>query len=200
GMYAFFRSLALLELAEAFLGTPELSVHGICNARAQLPHDESITRTPFHQDSQFWFLDYGGDGKDDPLASHVLTLWMPLQRVCAQTGGLAVIPRTQTGRRVFERYDFDYERTGFYGLAPDELARFVPETPELEPGDLLAFDHLAPHGAAEHRGDRLRWSIDVRYEATAAATGTGKKFGFVAQSLANPGSVTPLGTWLRKRA
>ncbi|MBV8074309.1 MAG: hypothetical protein JO140_02680, partial [Candidatus Eremiobacteraeota bacterium] len=75
----------------------------------------------------------------------------------------------------------------------------VPQTPEMEPGDLLAFDQLAPHGAAEHRGERLRWSIDVRYEATPKATQVGKKFGFVAQSPASPGSVTPLTAWLRKR-
>ena len=44
---------ALLDLAEDLLGTAELSVHGIFNARPKLP-DQRWTDTPWHQDAQYY--------------------------------------------------------------------------------------------------------------------------------------------------
>src|SRR5690242_12096601 len=70
-MFQFLAHPTLVDIAEDLLGTPEVSVHGIFNARPKLP-DQRWTDTPWHQDSQYY-----KDAQD----LHVLSMWMPLQRV-----------------------------------------------------------------------------------------------------------------------
>jgi ectoine hydroxylase-related dioxygenase (phytanoyl-CoA dioxygenase family) len=197
GMYDFLRSPELLALAERFVGTPELSVHGIFNARPQLPH-HADTMTPWHQDSQYWDLDYGAEF-DAERRTHVLTMWMPLVPVDARSGTLQVLSRAETGDVVFAIEHFDFERTGFLGLTRADVAKYTPIAAPMEPGDVLVFNQRTPHGAAPNTLDRVRWSVDIRYEATATATVVGRKYGFVAQSLADPSSETSLEDWLAKR-
>lgn len=196
-MYRFLRSQVFLGIAEQLIGTPDLSVHGIFNGRPQLPNHPD-TRTPCHQDSQFWSLDFGAPEPDIERRTHVMTLWMPLQPVDAESGCLQVISLAETGGRIFDPYDYDFERTGFLGLSPEDLTRHTLVSIEMVPGDLLAFTQRTPHGAAPNTADHIRWSIDVRYEATATATVVGRKYGFVVQSPSDPTSVTSLDEWLTK--
>ena len=199
-MYGFMRSPVLLGLAEELIGTSELTAHGIFNARPQLPRNE-MTQTPWHQDSQYWSLDYGESTEGERArTTHVVTMWIPLQPVDARSGTLQVISRHETRDRLFDHERYDYERTGFLRMRAAEVATLAVTSPELVPGDVLVFDHRTPHGAAPHVLDRIRWSIDVRYEATATATVVGRKYGFVAQSRHDPSSETPLEDWLKKQA
>jgi len=70
----------------------------------------------------------------------------------------------------------------------------------MEPGDVLCFTQLLPHRALPNRSDAVRWSMDVRYEATPTATESGKKQGFIARSAVNPASVETYEQWLAKWA
>jgi len=197
-MYAFLRQRPLLDIAADVIGTTELSVHGIFNARPQLP-GAPWTDTPWHQDSQYWLLDYGAPEPDIERQTHVMTMWVPLQAVDATSGALSVMSRLDTGDRLFAPEDYDYEQTGFFGLAPEDVARYPHVCEAMVPGDALVFDQRTPHGAEPNRAERIRWSIDVRYEATATATVVGRKYGFVVQSRKDPASETPLADWLAKR-
>ena len=197
GMYEFIRSQTFLGVAEQLIGTPELSMHGIFNARPQLPqHDE--TMTPWHQDSQYWDLDYGTEG-DVGRNTHVVTMWMPLQEVDATSGTLQVISRQDTGDVIFPSEVCDFDRTGFLRILPADVARYTALPQSMGPGDVLAFNQRTPHGAAPNLTDHIRWSVDIRYEATATATVVGRKYGFVAQSRNDPQSETSLAEWLKKR-
>jgi hypothetical protein len=195
-MFAFFHSRELLGIAEQVLGTRELSVHGIFNARPQLP-EAPWTETPFHQDSQYWHLDYGSPEPDVERRTHVMTMWIPLQPVDQRSGGLQLLSKKDTGDPLFEVHNYDYEVTGFLGLAPRDVERFPKYCPSMKPGDVLIFDQRTPHGAAPNYADHIRWSIDVRYEATSTATTIGKRFGFVVQS-AVPATETTFETWQRQ--
>ncbi len=196
-MYDFIRERTFLQLAEALIGTPELSMHGIFNARPQLP-DHADTMTPWHQDSQYWDLDYGNES-DKARRSHVVTMWMPLQDVDAMSGTLQVMSKRDTGDVVFAPEEHDYERTGFLRIPPADVARHTALPMRMSPGDILLFNQRTPHGAAPNMIDRIRWSVDIRYEASAGATVVGQKYGFVAQSLADPASETSLAAWLQKQ-
>lgn len=196
-MYAFIRSQTFLNIVEQVLGTPDLSMHGIFNARPQLPH-HADTMTPWHQDSQYWDLDYGGE-LDVERNTHVITMWMPLQDVNASSGALQVMSRQDTRDAVFAPESYDYDRTGFLRIAPEEVARHTALPISMLPGDILLFNQRTPHAAAPNAIDRIRWSVDIRYEATATATVVGKKYGFVAQSRNDPASETSLADWLKKR-
>jgi phytanoyl-CoA hydroxylase len=211
-MYHLIRSSSFLDIAAAFIGTPELSMHGIFNARPQLPGCKD-TLTPWHQDSQYWSprlsqplpgrfagakLDYG-DEPDVEGKTHVMTLWFPLQPVDASSGCLQVFSKEETGDRAFEPFEYEFARTGFLGLTPADIAAHTPIRIAMEPGDALVFRQRTPHAAAPNDAGRIRWSIDIRFEATETATVVGRKWGFVAQSLRDPHSVTPLEAWLAKR-
>jgi phytanoyl-CoA hydroxylase len=197
GMYDFVRSPTFLQIAEQLIGTPDLSMHGIFNARPQLPRHED-TMTPWHQDSQYWNFDYGEE-RDIERKTHVVTMWMPLQDVDETSGTLQVISRQETGGVVLPSELYDFERTGFLRILPADMARFTPLPMRMAPGDILLFNQRTPHGAAPNLVERIRWSVDIRFEATATATVVGKKYGFVAQSLSDPASETSLADWLKKR-
>jgi phytanoyl-CoA hydroxylase len=196
-MYDFVRSERLLQIAEALIGTPDLNVHGIFNARPQLPRHDG-TLTPWHQDSQYWDLDYGNES-DVERRTHVVTMWMPLQAVDETSGTLRVMSRRDTGDIIFPFERLDFERTGFLGIPAADVARHPTPAQRLAPGDLLVFNQRTPHGAAPNLTDHVRWSVDVRYEATAGATVVGRKYGFVARNTADPAAETPLSEWLMRR-
>jgi len=180
-MWLFFHHPTLLAIAEQVLGTHELNVHGIYNARPQLP-GATWSDTPWHQDCQYWGLDYGGIEPDTERRTHVVTFWIPLQSVDALTGCLQVMCKEDTGDELFDIWDYDYKNTGFLGLSPESISRFPHYPVAMSPGDLLIFNQRTPHGATSNQAERIRWSIDVRYEQTNTATLIGRKFGFVVQN------------------
>ena len=192
-MFDFFHHPQLLAIAECVVGTGDLSVHGIFNARPQLP-GATWTDTPWHQDSQYWILDYGGPEPDTERRTHVLTMWIPLQSVDAMSGGLHIMSKQDTGDQLFDLQDYNYDDTGFFGLLPEDIARFPKLCEPMAEGDMLIFDQRTPHGAEPNLAERIRWSIDIRYEATATATIVGRRFGFVVQS-ADPARTTSFEAW-----
>ena len=196
-MYGFVRSPAFLQIAEQLIGTPDLRMHGIFNARPQLPRHEA-TLTPWHQDSQYWDLDYGQE-TDVERKTHVVTMWMPLQDVDETTGALQVVSRQETRDAVFAPDPVDFERTGYLRILPADLARYTILPMRMARGDMLLFNQRTPHGAAPNLSARIRWSVDIRFEATAGATVVGQKYGFVAQSRSDPAAETTLDEWLKKR-
>lgn len=196
--YDLLRNPSLLAIAEDLLGTSEISVHGIFNARAGMPND-TRTATPWHQDSMEWHAGSYSTGLLDDLSTHVVTFWIPLQKADANTGCLEVISLKQTGGKTFKPYDYDYANTGYIGISPNEIKQYDSVVIEMDCSDVLAFGQNTPHATVRNKSDRIRWSMDIRYEATDNATHTGKKFGFVAQSKVDPGRVTPFEEWLKKQ-
>lgn len=186
-MYEFFKHPALLDIAGQLLGSDELSVHGIFNARPKLP-DQKWTDTPWHQDAQYY---------KDAEKKHVVSMWMPLQRVTEMNSCLQVAPG-------FYRNDLreghDDEESGFLGLSKADAAALRAVSIEMDPGDVLCFNQLLPHRALPNRSDAVRWSMDIRYESTTDATESGRKMGFIARSAADPASETPYTDWLAKWA
>jgi phytanoyl-CoA hydroxylase len=182
-MYALLAHPALLDLAQDLLGTDEISVHGIFNARPKLP-DQRWTDTPWHQDAQYY-----RDAED----VHVLSLWIPLQAVDENNSCLQVSPRLhQSGLYA----DYQDEETGFKGISKEERAQLPAVSIPMKKGDALCFTQTTPHRALGNRSDSVRWSMDLRYEATATATASGKQYGFVARSGINPSAVVSCEEWL----
>ena len=173
----------LLDVAEALLGTPEVSLHGIFNARPKLP-DQRWTDTPWHQDAQYF---------RDAERVHVPTFWFPLQDVTPHNSCLQVQPGGHLGA-LHEGHD-DPE-TGFLGLAPEVRQQLQGLSIGMARGDLLCFTQLTPHGALPNQSDRIRWSFDFRYEDTDHPTQSGRDLGFVARSRTRP--LTHRDEWLAR--
>jgi hypothetical protein len=200
-MYDLMRLPSFIEIASRVFETPELCIHGIFNARPQVPDnpEDGLLTTKWHQDGQFWFQDYGAPEPDQEAKTHVMTMWIPLQRVDENSGALQVFSTEQTANQFFPVYDHDYKRTGTVGLSPEDSARYTPIPAPMERGDVLIITQRTPHAAcAPMTVDRLRWSIDLRYEATATRTVHGRKYGFVVNSV-DPALVTPVEAWVSKR-
>ena len=184
-MYELLVEPSLLNLAEDLLDTGELSVHGIFNARPKLP-DQRWTDTPWHQDAQYY---------RDAEQIHVLSIWFPLKAVCERNSCLQVAPNGH-GDRLFP--DYQDQETGFKGIDRAEWNKLHGISVEMQRGDALCFTQLTPHRALANRSETVRWSMDMRYEATQTATESGKQFGFVARSEKDPAAVMGREEWLAK--
>jgi ectoine hydroxylase-related dioxygenase (phytanoyl-CoA dioxygenase family) len=196
-MFELMNERIFLSLAQKLLESVDISMHGIFNARCQIPHDEN-TKTPIHQDSQYWSLDYGDGDQSMLISKHqIVTFWFPLQPVTNKSGAMQVISRSEFGNKIFGNYDYDYKNTGFVGLSPKELETYNLVPINMERGDLLIFDQFAPHGACSNDSEGIRRSMDIRYELTASRPAIGKKFGFeITDELANREEVK--NSWLDK--
>ena len=82
-MYDLLVESSLLDLVADLLGSDEISVHGIFNARPKLP-DQRWTDTPWHQDAQYY---------RDVERVHVVSIWFPLEAVREECSCLQVARR-----------------------------------------------------------------------------------------------------------
>jgi len=196
-MYKIMKDKFVLDIAEKLLGTSELSVHGVFNARPQLSSKDPVHLTPIHQDSQYWHKE--PNEPDLEGKTHVLTFWIPLRDVDIESGCLSVISNKETKGIYYDPYDYDYHRTGMLGLSPKDL-RLLNKTPiHMKKSDILIFNQRTPHGANFYNNKPLRWALDFRYEASIGATFVGQKYGFVAQSKTNPLKEDSFENWQEKR-
>lgn len=184
-MFQFLTHPDLLNLAEDLLGTGEILSHGIFNGRPKAP-DQKWTDTPWHQDAQYF---------RDAENVHVPAFWIPLQPVNEKNSCLQMAPGLH--RDVLHESYNDPE-TGFLGMSPEARRALKGVSIEMQPGDVLCFTQKTPHRALPNMTDAVRWSMDVRYEATPTATKSGREYGFVARSRANPAAVIPYEEWLKK--
>ncbi|SEN16547.1 phytanoyl-CoA dioxygenase family protein [Paenibacillus sp. OV219] len=184
-MYQFLKEPALVDIASQLLATEDISVHGIFNARPKLP-DQKWTDTPWHQDAQYY---------RDAEHTHVVSMWMPLQRVTEHNSCLQVAPGFFDNTLLDGEID---QETDFLGLKREDANNLIGISLEMDPGDVLCFTQLLPHRALPNRSDAVRWSMDIRYEATAVATESGMRQGFIARSPRNPELETSCDEWLGK--
>jgi hypothetical protein len=137
----------LLELMSRLLGG-ELIVHPRKIARVSFPGIEYPT--PPHQDYNF-----------NEATADVLTAWIPLADVPRHLNGLQILRGSASGGALEagpgdgvggERVDVDDN-------SPDW------QTTSYETGDVLVFHSYTVHRALANRSDRLRLSVDYRYQS-----------------------------------
>ncbi|MEO0586866.1 MAG: phytanoyl-CoA dioxygenase family protein, partial [Planctomycetota bacterium] len=137
------RHPALLDAAAALLETDELVAHGVWNMRPKCP-GANFTNTPLHQDAQY-FRQQARTG--------VMSAWFPLHAVDATRSCLEVVPAFDSDRL----FDADESSgTGFIGIRPSDSAHLTRVPIAMEPGDLLCFTDLTPHGATPNTTDLMR--------------------------------------------
>ena len=191
-LFAFMSEPRVIDIAEDLLGTAEVFMHGVFNLRPKLP-DQRWTRTPWHQDSQYY---------PSIAQVHTLSIWMPLMRVTPENSCLQVAEGYHRGDMYAIIED---EETGFLGISKEERAS-IPGIPvEMEAGDALCFTQLTPHAALPNKSDAVRWSIDLRYQSISDAMVDeynveigGRDKGFIARSEADPASVATWESWERQ--
>lgn len=181
-IFEFLAHPIFVDIAQDLLDTPEVSVNGIFNARPKLP-DQLWTDTPWHQDAQYY---------RDAADIHIVSMWIPLVRVTEHNSCLQVAERMQNGK-LFDNFQ---DETGFIGLTREDRATLQGISVEMDPGDVLCFPQKTPHRALPNMSDTVRWSMDIRFEATQGASEIGKRQGFVARSPAQPSSIPSYEQWM----
>ena len=191
-LFAFMSEPNVIDIAEDLLGTPEVFMHGVFNLRPKLP-DQRWTRTPWHQDSQYY---------PSIAQVHTLSIWMPLMRVTTENSCLQVAEGYHRGAMYAITED---EETGFLGISKEERASLPGIPVEMEAGDALCFTQLTPHAALPNKSDAVRWSIDLRYQSISNAMTDeynveigGRDKGFIARSAADPSAVATWESWSRQ--
>jgi len=191
-LFEFMSEPNVIDIAEDLLGSPEVFMHGVFNLRPKLP-DQRWTRTPWHQDSQYY---------PSIAQVHTLSIWMPLMRVTPENSCLQVAEGYHRGDMYTITED---EETGFLGISKEERASIAGIPIEMEAGDALCFTQLTPHAALPNKSDAVRWSIDLRYQSIADAMVDeynveigGRDKGFIARSEADPASAATWESWERQ--
>ncbi len=133
----------------------------------QLFHDHVLVKepgttkpTPWHCDSPYYFVD----------GTQTVSLWIPVDPVGAETTlqviagshrwDEAVLPVSWNDDSAF--YDGTAAGDGTYRAAPEPLEDSLLSWP-LDPGDLVAFDYRAVHGAKGNLASTRRRVLSLRY-------------------------------------
>jgi ectoine hydroxylase-related dioxygenase (phytanoyl-CoA dioxygenase family) len=191
-MFDFLHNEHLLDAVQSLLGTPEITCNPIQHIRAKPPADVSGTgsnfyNVPWHQDS--------GVTWDEADHSDIITCWMPLGvDATVEMGCMEVLPR------VFQRGHLTHQAgEGGATIKPDLLPADVPPRPvPVRKGGVIFMSRFTPHHSTPNLSDRVRWSLDLRYQPTGQPTGRPFHPAFVARSQAHSESVlTDHAEWSR---
>lgn len=173
----------LLDAAESILGG-EISVNPVHHVRIKSPEqvgarDEAtglnkLGATNWHQDHGVVLPE-----ADD---SDILTVWFPLTEARVEHGCLQVIPRSH------HRGLLDHCLNPPGGLeVPAHVASRDSALPlPTSPGDVIFMHKQTIHGSLSNVSDRIRWSLDLRYNPTGQPTGRKLFPEFVARSRQRP--------------
>ena len=154
----------LLDVIGQILG-PSIAGHPVWNLRSKTPNNPLMT-VPWHQDTA-----YLAEGAERTLQP---TAWIPLLDARGENGTLQVIRGGHRGRKVFRHRperssghaDSWYLTIDDADLPPGEVV-----TCEMDMGSMLLINQLTPHRSTENFSDKVRWSIDLRWQRPAEFSG-----------------------------
>lgn len=150
-------SRKLLDVMEQILG-PEIVGHPVWNLRSKTPLNPLAT-VPWHQDTA-----YLAPGAEQTLQP---TAWIPFLDAESVNGTLQVIRGGHRSGQVFrhqlERTRGD-QKSWYLYIADEDLPAGDIVTCEMPVGSLLLINQLIPHRSTENYSDKVRWSVDLRWQ------------------------------------
>jgi len=157
GFFELISNQKLLDVAESLCGG-ELIASSVYRLRPKIPH-YNYGAVPWHQDSAYF----------EPYCDHglVLTMWIPLVDTHAENGCLWVIPGAHQGDVVPHR---PAASKAYLEIVEAALPIGEPTCCPVPKGGVLLFHNRTPHGSFENRTNRVRWSMDLRYQSAALPT------------------------------
>jgi phytanoyl-CoA hydroxylase len=179
----------LLDVVEDLIG-PEITSNPTQHVRMKLPEraladrrDGLSASVPFHQDQGVLLPE-----ADD---SDILTCWVAITDADESNGCLQVFPRSDRGR-FLEHCPGDsaaMQGPGQVGIPPRLLPSGGPKPLPMRAGSALFFNRRLVHGSCDNTtSNRVRISLDLRYQPTAQPTGRPMFPSFVARSKTDPAS------------
>jgi hypothetical protein len=142
----------LLDVIEQILG-PEIAGHPVWNLRTKTPLNPLAT-VPWHQDTA-----YLAPGAEQTLQP---TAWIPLIDANAVNGTLQVLRGGHRSGKVLRHRR--HGKSWYLHIADDDLPEGEVVTCDMPMGSLLLINQLIPHRSTENTSDRIRWSVDLRWQ------------------------------------
>lgn len=170
----------LLDLAEQYLGA-EISLSPVGHVRMKVPEhtletggDGLMAKIPWHQDN--------GVVLPEADESRILTVWLPINEATIENGCLQVIPTPRTQELI------EHCPTGLGGPhIPDSSLPRAPVPLPMRPGSVLLMHSRTIHSSLENQtADRVRISMDLRYQSPDEPTGRPMFPSFVVRSRSHP--------------
>ena len=177
-MFYLMRNPMILDVLESLIGT-EILCHPTHVVRPRMRDNFNTTerwrptdQVPWHQDA--------GVLRPEADNSLLVTVWIPLSEANEENGCLVVLPGSHKyGCR-------RHQPTNSYQIPAEELPPGKPKTLPIKPGGVILFSNLVCHSSLPHASDRVRWSIDLRYQDPSQPTGHPYFSGFIVRSDKNP--------------
>jgi len=132
----------------------------------------SLITTPWHQDN--------GIITEDADDTEIITVWIPLYDVDEEVGCLQVVPGSHLGGIV--QHCPAVGPDGVLGVTDDRVPLEDAVSLPMARGSVLILHRRTLHAALPNKSDRLRWSLDLRYQPIGQPTGRDIFPGFVARS------------------
>ena len=189
----------LLDIVEGIIG-PEVHCEGRHRLRPKLPN-YGVADFRWHEDTAYaakritYVRQQYGLGPTDPkgggrFMSRIVAapqmpepnFWIPLVPVNEENGCLHVLPG---GHKHTPPYEEQWEPGAF---AP-ELENLEPLAVPMQVGDALLIHQHVPHVSPPNRTDRIRWSVDIRYQDGRRPVKSVREPGFLARSTERPEDV-----------
>ena len=178
----------LLDAVESFIG-PEIYSNPVQHIRIKVPESRSprdhlgrvkFGVTPWHQDM--------GVVTPDADESLILTVWYPLMDADEENGCLQVIPGSHRGEELLTHCPGGKKVLGSLHVPESEFEVGEAVPVPVKKGDALFMTKYTIHSSLPNNSDRVRFSMDLRYNPIGQSTGRTSFPGFVARSRSNPDS------------
>ena len=174
----------LLKVVESVIGS-EIYSNPVQHNRFKPPEKYSprnldgsiqLGATAWHQDN--------GVVNEDADETDMLTVWIPVWDASEVNGCLHLVPKSHK-----EGLNVHCPAGGTVAI-PNELFRVEDAiSVPMKRGSILLMHRLTCHGSLPNKSDRIRWSLDLRYNPIGQSSGRLAFPGFNAKSQSNPESV-----------
>jgi ectoine hydroxylase-related dioxygenase (phytanoyl-CoA dioxygenase family) len=191
GYFNLMANRKILDAVECLIGG-EIFANPVYNTRPKVP-GVAAGAVPWHQDKSYW-----PGANSNP----VITVWIPLVDATMENGCLHVWPRTHR-TPVLSYHTELITGTGYTELDERHLQRHRKRTEPVplpvSRGSAILFNDRCIHSSTPNLSDRVRWSVDLRYQPVDQDPMTSYGVGFLARSRRHPQAVASLEDWLQYR-
>lgn len=180
----------LIDMVRQIIG-PDIAGHPIWNIRSKTPQTRRMT-VPWHQDTAYLLA--GAERTLQPAA------WIPFEDIDAHIGAIQVIRGGHRAGRVHGHYKeklVGNSRSWYLFIPDNDLPADRVVTCEMKMGSVLFLHQMIPHRSLENFSDKVRWSVDLRWQNPELPTGVeGHSETIVMRKADDPSYRPDWSTWI----
>jgi phytanoyl-CoA hydroxylase len=184
-VFAFLGNARLLDAVECLVG-PEITCNPIQHMRPKVASNlgaGGYAMVGWHQDLAVTW--------EEADASEIVTCWIPMVDATRATGCMEVIP----GAHLLGLCEHNTKGS----IKPECMPSLPAVAAECPRGGVIFMHRLLPHRGLPNVSNKVRWTLDLRYQKTGEPTGRPFYPDFPVRSAADPASVlTDHSEWVRR--